>query len=512
MTLPPAAALKPAAWAGLLLACVLAAGMALGLAALSTGLAVAAVVALAALVLVAWTREPRRALVVALFVLAPLDVSKAVVAPLGAYYSPGLYVSPAHMMVLLLGALWLAQRLLVERRGLPFSRLDAGAATLLALIWLSALRSPQGLLAVATAVTYTLAVGAFYVTSHALKDRTDIRLAVTASVAMLALEALHVAAQMATHQLLPLPGSKSLVPAAALMFGAGGTSFLRPTGFQGHPNALGHHMVILLPPALALVLLGRRFLAWRTWLLAWAALGASAVLLLLTLSRGGWASGALGALLVVVVFAARGVLKRRQIAGFVLAAATALAVLVAAYPQAVLRLTTSDGRSVEARVLLTDQAVTMIRANPLTGVGYGAYNRAAYAYVGPRFATVSADFQEQVRKLVVHNGYLLLAAELGLPAMLLFIGLMIGFVRLPWTLPGGLGAWRDPGAWALAVGLSGSMIGQMLYWSSDNYYADARVFMMWLSAGLLRALVAVQGRAAPQAGPVPAPGPVEVPA
>lgn len=505
MILADAAPLRPGAWAFLLLAGVLAAGLALALAALSTGLAVAGVVALAALVLVAWTREPRRALVVALFVLAPLDISKAVVAPLGAYYSPGLYVSPAHMMVLLLGALWLAQRLLVERRGLPFSRLDALAGLLLAIIWVSALRSPQGLLAVATAVTYTLAVLAWYVTSHALKDKTDLRLAITASVAMLALEALHVAAQMATHQLLPLPGSKSLVPAAALMFGAGGTSFLRPTGFQGHPNALGHHMVILLPAALALVLLGRRFLAWRTWVLALAALGASAVLLLLTLSRGGWASGVLGALLVVAVFTARGVLNRRQIAGFMLAAATALAVLVAAYPQAVLRLTTSDGRSVEARVLLTDQAVAMIRENPLTGVGYGAYNRAAFAYVGPRFATVSADFQEQVRKLVVHNGYLLLAAELGLPAMLLFMVLMVSFVRLPWTLPGGLGAWRDPGGFALAVGLSGSMIGQMLYWSSDNYYADARVFMMWLSAGLLRAVVAVHGREARSAAARPEP-------
>jgi len=85
----------------------------------------------------------------------------------------------------------------------------------------------------------------------------------------------------------------------------------------------------------------------------------------------------------------------------------------------------------------------------------------------------------------VHNGYLLLAAELGVPMMLLFMALMWRFVRLPWSVPG----WRDPGAYALAIGLAGSLAGQLLYWSSDNYYVESRVLMTWLTAGLLSALV-----------------------
>ena len=60
----------------------------------------------------------RRALLAGLFLLAPVDVSKAVVAPLvsrygaiGPFYSPGLYVSPAHVVLLLL--------LVVDSRSTP---------------------------------------------------------------------------------------------------------------------------------------------------------------------------------------------------------------------------------------------------------------------------------------------------------------------------------------------------------------------------------------------------------
>jgi len=41
----------------------------------------------------------------------------------------------------------------------------------------------------------------------------------------------------------------------------------------------------------------------------------------------------------------------------------------------------------------------------------------------------------------------------------------------------------------LAVGIAGSLAGQALYLSSDNYYADTRLFLMWLSIGLLRTTV-----------------------
>lgn len=461
------------------------------LAGASTALAAVTGIALIVAVLMVWTREPRRLLIVLLFMLMPLDISKAFVAPDQAFFSPGLYVTPAQFVAVLLSLVWLLHQLFAERRLPRPGGLGLLVLLYLAWLWFSAWRSPQGSLALASAMAYTLCMVGWFAASQLIRDATDLRWALGAAALMVLLELGYVAAQMATQSTLPLPGSKSQLGAAMLTFGGAGFAF-RPAGFFSHPNVLGHHMVVVLPAALALVLLGRRFLTWRVRLLALAVLVASSLMLLLTLSRGGWAAAVLGGFAVVVVFARVGVLKPHQLAGLSLLCVIGAVTAVAAYPQLLLRLTGSDERSIESRVLLSDQALTIIRANPVMGVGYGGYNRASFAYNGPLYATVSADFQEQLHKVVVHNGYLLLAAELGIPAMLLFIVIFLGFVRLPWPLH----RWRDPAWLALAIGLSAGLLGQLLYVSSDNYYADVRVFMLWLSAGLLQAVVRIGTREA----------------
>jgi len=85
------------------------------------------------------------------------------------------------------------------------------------------------------------------------------------------------------------------------------------------------------------------------------------------------------------------------------------------------------------------------------------------------------------------------------PAMGLFVYLLWRFVRLPqpWSRWSG-----DPGALALAAGLSGAMVAQVLFLASDNYYIDVRIFMLWLTAGLLQALC-LQRPPPPRAGEDP---------
>jgi O-antigen ligase len=169
----------------------------------------------------------------------------------------------------------------------------------------------------------------------------------------------------------------------------------------------------------------------------------------------------------------------------------ALVAVVSVYPQLLLRLTAPDDRSTESRILLTDQAWTIIKAHPWVGVGYGGYNRAAYEYMAPAFANVSQEYQEALLQLVVHNHYLLVAAELGIPAMLFFGWLLVRLVLQPrpWA------AWRDPTAFAMAAGLSGALVTQVLFLASDNFYADIRLFMIWLTAGTLQALCLMKRRA-----------------
>ncbi len=434
----------------------------------------------------AWGRQPRRLLIAGLFFLAPVDVSKAIVAPIDRFYSPGLYLSVAHVVLILLTVLWLGRRLIVERRALPFTRVDLLAFAWVAWIAIRTIGSLQGTLAAASAVAYGLAVLGFYVASHALETPEDMRLALRAAVYGLIAEALWVGAQMATHTPLALPGAKVSDAAGAgdmLFFGGAGEAF-RPSGFFAHPNSLADHMTLLIPPAFALVLLGLRKLEARVWWTAAGVVVLASALLLVTLSRGGWAAAVLGGAWVVYRYVRHGLLTRRHLAQMAVAVGIGAVALVAVYPDIILRLTAPDERSTESRIILTDQAVTIIKVHPWVGVGYGGYNRAAYEYIAPAFANISEEYQEALLQLVVHNHYLLIAAELGLPAMVFFGYLVMRLVLLPrpWK------SWHDPTSFALATGLSGSIVTQVLFLASDNFYADVRLFMIWLTAGTLQAL------------------------
>ncbi|MBS0342916.1 MAG: O-antigen ligase family protein [Proteobacteria bacterium] len=435
------------------------------------------------------TRQVRRPLLVMLVFTAPIEINKAVVAPLvsryypaGPYYSPGLYVSLAHMVLLALAAAWLGRRCLLERRWPPMTRLDWLVLAYAVFIWLRSVGSPQGVLSLASAASYSLALLAFYVASHTIRTASDVRLVLRASVAVLLLTVAYAAAQVVTKSQLELPGIKPM--AAGGTVDLGGSGVFRPPGFMGHPNALAHYLVIVLPPAMALVLVGPRRLPARVWWTAFLVAGAAGAALLATLSRGGWVAAALASLVVVTVYYRRGIITPQQLRLLLGATVLCAVATVIVYPNLLLRLTAPDARSLESRILLADMAWSIIKDNAWIGVGFGDYNRAAYGYSPPLFATVTSDYQLALHQLVVHNHYLLLAAELGVPVTAFFAYLLWRVARLPWPLED----WRDPESFALAVGLSAAIVGQALFFNSDNYYADIRVFLFWTCAGVLQAI------------------------
>ncbi|MEJ8860001.1 O-antigen ligase family protein [Variovorax robiniae] len=479
------------------------AGATLGLAIVSAMLASASaqaivltMAALAGLTVMLVFREVRRPLLGALFVLAPIDISKAVIAPLtsryfadGPYFSPGLYMSLAHMALVALLLCWLGRHLLVHRRLPALTMLDVLVFAYLAFIWLRSIGTPQGILSIGSAASYSLAVLGFYASSHAIVDRSDLRLALRATVAILGCTLLWVAAQLITKSPLLLPGAKGLSEGVVVSLG-GAPDVFRPAGFMTHPNVLAHYLVIVFGPALALTLLGPGRVSQRIWWIAAAATLGTSVGLVVTLSRGGWAASMVAAIVVVLVYARSKVISPRQLVILGLAAILGAGLLLAAYPNILLRLTAPDSRSLESRVLLADMAYTIIHAHPWFGVGFGEYNRAAFQFSPPLFANVSLAYQLQLHQLVVHNHYLLFAAELGIPAMLFFVYLLWRFVRLAWPLE----RWSRPEDFGLAVGLGASMVAQVFFLNSDNYYTDIRIFLLWLSAGVLQALTIIVER------------------
>jgi hypothetical protein len=453
----------------------------------SAGLPVAVVAALLGLVaMVRFKGSLRGFFLVLLFLVAPFDLSKAVVPPLDRFYSPGLYLSLGHVVLLGLLLSWLVERLLVRRVPLQCTRLDALGFVFMGWIWVSALSGPgDKVLLAASAMGYSLAVLGHYVVSHAVHSMKEVSRILTVLVLGLVLQSVHVVGQMLTGGYLPLPGSKITQGGPAVInFGGQEAAAFRPVGAFDHPNALADYLTLLTIPALAFVLMGPARVARRPWLVALGTLLLGGVLLLLTLSRGAWAAFLLGALAVGLVYWRQRVIGSTHVLGAVLAGTVALSVLVAAYPQIIWRLTEPDDRSTESRLVLNDQALAIIQAHPLTGAGFGGYNRAAHEVHGPRWATISADYQAQLMQLVVHNHYLLVAAQMGVPALLFWCYLLYRMARQAWPLS----RWQDPGAMALGVGLGCALISQMLFLASDNYDTDIRVFMLWLTSGLLQAL------------------------
>ncbi len=477
----------------------------LGLSGDSLTLPVLIVLVMGGMAVLAWYPGPKRRLwLMLLAFVAPFDLSKAIVPPLDRFYSPGLYLSIGHVTLLALTVTWLFEHVLVRRAALPLTRLDKIGLVFLAWVWGSALTAPgDKLLLGASAVTYSLCVLAYYVVSHAIQSYRDVMSMLQAFVIGLVIQALHVSAQMLTHSFLPLPGSKVMGPAGGNVLSFGGQSeAFRPIGAFDHPNALADYLTLLWAPALALVLMGPSRIQRRVWWVSLGVLCVSSALILVTLSRGAWAASAVGLLFIGTTFWRHRVIGSTHLLGAIMAGVAGLVVVLALYPQVLLRLTAPDDRSTESRVVLMDQARTLIENHPLTGVGFGAYNRAAHETTPPSWGLISADYQEQLLKLVVHNHYLLVAAQMGLPALLLWLYLLVGMVRQAWPLQ----RWPDPGAWALGVGLAGAMASQMLFLASDNYDADIRVFLLWMTAGLLQAMTRLS--LCPPAGSIP-PWPAE---
>ncbi|TDM04859.1 MAG: hypothetical protein C4K60_20655 [Ideonella sp. MAG2] len=442
-----------------------------------------------------WLRHYRASLLALSFGLVPMDMSKAVFPPVELYYSPGLYLyAPQALSLVLLGMAFV--RWFMVTKTLPkLEWTDGFVAIFLAWVWISALGSPQGGLALATALAYSLIVAAYYATVVSVREMRDVRAILLGVGVIVLLQLIWVAAQVVTKQPLGLPGSKNESSAFMVTFGGMGEA-IRPGGFTGHPNGLAHHMVMVIPVALSLALLGYRFVSARVLAFVWAVLLVAAVMLAQTLSRGGWLSAGVAGVVLFIVMTRLGAVSGRRLAGAVLLSIGALMLLVAIFPQTILRLTESDDRSLEGRLVLNDQAMAIIEGNPWAGVGLGAYNRSTYAHTGPLYATVSEDFQKQLRSVVVHNGYLLMTAELGLPALGLFLVILAKFLLTPWPLK----RFRDPVLLTLAMGLFASLLGQAIYFSSDNYYVDQRVAMLWMTAGLLRAVTRLASQSSDGSG------------
>lgn len=241
----------------------------------------------------------------------------------------------------------------------------------------------------------------------------------------------------------------------------GGTVGTRPAAFSS----------FLLP--LVLVALARLLTSTEPGV--WWRYGAPAVLgsaaLILTYTRASWGALLLGLAYLAAAAARRRLLVRAR-AWMLLAALT---VLLAALSPWILRRASDDHRAaLDERRALIEMALRVIRAHPWTGVGPGAYPFAFRDYLTPELAD---------RWLfVVHNVYVLRAAETGLPGLAALLLFLWASFRIA-----GPDRMVNPAARSLALGWRAGLLALASEMLWDVSLGPAATGLLWFLCGLMPA-------------------------
>ena len=277
---------------------------------------------------------------------------------------------------------------------------------------------------VALWISFLRAFLLFFYTANHVKNRNDLRLIASCIAIGMAFEGLICLAQRATGGNLGL-GFMGERVAEKEMNIAGGSVF-RVGGTQGHPNALGGYFTSTLPVTLALCLAPaakfKRLI--MTGCFAFGLLG-----LFLSFSRSAWfmAFAACAVLAGAALFSQR---KRfsQMMPALVLGTFLVAVAGIALGPLIAARLGEDDKGSTASRIPQWQMALSMIKSNPILGVGMNNYNMVTHLY---ETYVVNTDthgrvFLYQGRP---HNIFIGMAAEMGIPGLLWMCGFFVVTAR-----------------------------------------------------------------------------------
>ncbi|MCK9377145.1 MAG: O-antigen ligase family protein [Syntrophobacterales bacterium] len=260
---------------------------------------------------------------------------------------------------------------------------------------------------------------------------------------------------------------------------AGSEIVSRVSGTFGHPNNLAGYLVMLVLLNLALLLAP---IVRETKLVLGLTLVLIGTALILTFSRGGWLALSFAGMFTLYLGFLRW--SRQQVLSLLFSLVVLIVFVittVAFITPLRQRLFLEDYGAAESRIPMTWVALNTIYQHPWLGIGLGNYIFAAPDYdITPE--GISYEFPRPV-----HNEFLLIAAEQGLPALGLFLTIifyiMIRLFRLSQSRD-------DPLLPYLAIGLLGNFVAWCIFRVTDyNYVLLGDPF--WLLAGFSLALVQV---------------------
>jgi putative inorganic carbon (HCO3(-)) transporter len=244
----------------------------------------------------------------------------------------------------------------------------------------------------------------------------------------------------------------------------------RVTGTFGHPSNLAEFFDLTLPLTVSMLFFPMKR-SLKISLLAAVVIGFTG--LGMTYSRGGIIASVLFSGIVLLVhFCKRLGLARGIFASFALGVIFSLLIVVVPNPiqKGLFR---TEYETAYGRIPLMDVAYKMIRANPWFGVGLNNYVPVAIDYdFTPQQLTTAWD-------TAVHNVYLFIAAEIGIPGLVFFLGIIVSVflaflpaVRSP-----------DPLIFCGGLGIIGGIAAHLFHWFTD-LAPWTTAFLFWLFMGL----------------------------
>jgi O-antigen ligase len=249
---------------------------------------------------------------------------------------------------------------------------------------------------------------------------------------------------------------------------------IRVGGTFGHANQLARFLGLVLPLALAVAIAAENK---RYRLLAGATLVIGGIALVATLSRGAWIGAALGCGLVFFAMILRPALRQRALRGLRLVLLLMIPFVLINLNTFIARFTSRDQGSFATREPMARIALQIIQDHPL-GVGFGNYRQWLPSYGDP-----AIPFTLQAK---VHNMYLLLASELGIAGLIVFLAIL-GTI---WWRGLTLAKQASPEVAMIGIGIAGGLVAFAIHCLVD-YEEIARVPILWFYFGLVCAMTKI---------------------
>ncbi len=387
---------------------------------------------------------------------------------------PGVSLGTTEIILSILVIHWLinaAKKKMAQRVQL-FPAITVPTLAFIVMNAISMIAAKDPILTLFDVIVYVKMLIFFLYLANNLKDQDDLSLVLSALFLGLVIQAIFMVLQFYKGSALGLVGTDELQN--FLAFRREGYIISRPGGTVGNVNYFARYLGFVLPIASVVMITSHERKYFPLSLLA---TFGGMIALIIAQTRSVWGPYLVGMMIALFLILIRNLLTMRTIKRIFLGMLLFTLVLVFYRDLVYRRLTADDHGSAKARITTSKVALKIIKDHPLTGIGANNYDFHIRNYwlvedIFTKFA-------------VVHNYYLLHAAQLGLFGLGVFLWLLVAFfVRIWKATKSRVKYFRK-----IAVGIMASFICFLLAAIADGYNGIVLLYLFWALAAIIEAIL-----------------------